>query len=191
MAKVNFKRTSDENYRFGFRVATVPEPSTAVLAIFGCALMLWWNSRASSPLSFFFTLSFSLRRRRQPLPRLPLKGHANDLLSDEPPTRSYRPGRADPRAGVALAGPSGTTRQASATVSYNDTSPAEMALARARLSTTTPVTAGQAIPAPCPGAGPVFTSVPQFDPILGTLTSVETSVPPRSKHFMTRRIIPS
>ncbi len=29
----------------GFRVATVPEPSTAVLAIVGCALMLWWRKR--------------------------------------------------------------------------------------------------------------------------------------------------
>ncbi len=29
----------------GFRVATVPEPSTAVLAIVGCVLMLWWRKR--------------------------------------------------------------------------------------------------------------------------------------------------
>lgn len=29
----------------GFRVATVPEPSTAVLAMVGCGLMLWWGKR--------------------------------------------------------------------------------------------------------------------------------------------------
>jgi len=32
------------NY-IGFRVATVPEPSTGVLAIVGCGLMLWWRKR--------------------------------------------------------------------------------------------------------------------------------------------------
>ena len=30
----------------GFRVATVPEPSTAVLAVVGCVLMLWWSGVA-------------------------------------------------------------------------------------------------------------------------------------------------
>ena len=34
---------SREHYFIGFRVATVPEPSTAVLAIVGCVLMLWWR----------------------------------------------------------------------------------------------------------------------------------------------------
>ncbi len=34
-----------ENSAIGFRVATVPEPSTAVLAIVGCALILWWRKR--------------------------------------------------------------------------------------------------------------------------------------------------
>jgi Sulfatase-modifying factor enzyme 1 len=29
----------------GFRVATVPEPGTAVLAMIGCVLMLWWSKR--------------------------------------------------------------------------------------------------------------------------------------------------
>jgi formylglycine-generating enzyme required for sulfatase activity len=29
----------------GFRVATVPEPGTAVLALVGCMLMLWWSKR--------------------------------------------------------------------------------------------------------------------------------------------------
>jgi formylglycine-generating enzyme required for sulfatase activity len=29
----------------GFRVATVPEPGTAVLAMVGCVLMLWWSKR--------------------------------------------------------------------------------------------------------------------------------------------------
>jgi formylglycine-generating enzyme required for sulfatase activity len=34
-----------EDSSFGFRVATVPEPGTAVLAIVGCVLMLWWRQR--------------------------------------------------------------------------------------------------------------------------------------------------
>ena len=36
---------TSEVHDFGFRVATVPEPGTAVLAIVGCALMLWWRKR--------------------------------------------------------------------------------------------------------------------------------------------------
>jgi len=34
-----------ENVSVGFRVATVPEPSMAVLAVVGCVLMLWWRRR--------------------------------------------------------------------------------------------------------------------------------------------------
>jgi formylglycine-generating enzyme required for sulfatase activity len=34
-----------ESNGIGFRVATVPEPSTAVLAMVGCGLMLWWGKR--------------------------------------------------------------------------------------------------------------------------------------------------
>ena len=30
---------------FGFRVATVPEPSTAVLLILGCATLVWWRKK--------------------------------------------------------------------------------------------------------------------------------------------------
>ncbi len=36
---------TDEDGFVGFRVATVPEPSTALLAIVGCGLMLWWRKR--------------------------------------------------------------------------------------------------------------------------------------------------
>jgi formylglycine-generating enzyme required for sulfatase activity len=34
-----------ESEHVGFRVAAVPEPNTACLAIVGCALMLWWSKR--------------------------------------------------------------------------------------------------------------------------------------------------
>jgi formylglycine-generating enzyme required for sulfatase activity len=40
----DFSPTLDGN-RFGFRVATVPEPGTAELGIIGCVLMLWWRKR--------------------------------------------------------------------------------------------------------------------------------------------------
>jgi len=36
---------SNEFNDFGFRVATVPEPGTAVLGMIGCVLMLWWRRR--------------------------------------------------------------------------------------------------------------------------------------------------
>ncbi len=36
---------SDEFSSIGFRVATVPEPSTAVLAIVGCGFLWWWRKR--------------------------------------------------------------------------------------------------------------------------------------------------
>ncbi len=36
---------SEEDNWFGFRVATIPEPSTAVLAILACGMMLWWRKR--------------------------------------------------------------------------------------------------------------------------------------------------
>lgn len=34
-----------EDVNVGFRVATVPEPGTAVLGMIGCVLMLWWGRR--------------------------------------------------------------------------------------------------------------------------------------------------
>ncbi len=36
---------TSEGSAFGFRVATVPEPGTAVLGMIGCVLMLWWSKR--------------------------------------------------------------------------------------------------------------------------------------------------
>ncbi len=36
---------ADENYHVGFRVATIPEPSTAVLAILAFGIMWWWRKR--------------------------------------------------------------------------------------------------------------------------------------------------
>ena len=41
----NSPNPTNENNIIGFRVATVPEPSTAVLAMVGCGLMLWWGKR--------------------------------------------------------------------------------------------------------------------------------------------------
>lgn len=40
-----FNAPAYEGNFIGFRVATVPEPGTAVLAIVGCVLMLWWSKR--------------------------------------------------------------------------------------------------------------------------------------------------
>ncbi len=34
-----------EGYFIGFRVASVPEPSTAVLGVIACCLMWWWRKR--------------------------------------------------------------------------------------------------------------------------------------------------
>ncbi len=34
-----------EDFNFGFRVATVPEPSSGVLAIVACGILLWWRKR--------------------------------------------------------------------------------------------------------------------------------------------------
>jgi formylglycine-generating enzyme required for sulfatase activity len=36
---------ADEDFDIGFRVATVPEPSTAVLGVIACCLMWWWRKR--------------------------------------------------------------------------------------------------------------------------------------------------
>ena len=36
---------TDENCDIGFRVASIPEPSTAVLAVLACGMTLWWRKR--------------------------------------------------------------------------------------------------------------------------------------------------
>jgi formylglycine-generating enzyme required for sulfatase activity len=39
----NSDAPTNQNSNIGFRVATVPEPGTAVLALVGCVLILWWR----------------------------------------------------------------------------------------------------------------------------------------------------
>ncbi len=43
--RIEFFNPAFEGDAFGFRVATVPEPGTAVLAIVGGVLLLWWSKR--------------------------------------------------------------------------------------------------------------------------------------------------
>ena len=42
--RVNYS-PAGERYDIGFRVASVPEPGTGVLALVGCGLMFWWHKR--------------------------------------------------------------------------------------------------------------------------------------------------
>jgi formylglycine-generating enzyme required for sulfatase activity len=43
--RANYFPATFENYYHGFRVATVPEPSSAMLAIIACGIVWWWRKR--------------------------------------------------------------------------------------------------------------------------------------------------
>jgi len=43
--RLNFRPPASEYIGIGFRVATVPEPSTLLLGALGMIGLLWWNKR--------------------------------------------------------------------------------------------------------------------------------------------------
>gem|GEM_PF-1630753 len=61
---------SGEDFGIGFRVATVPEPSTAVLGIVGCALMWVLRRRFTTPAMNNWTLDLLATPRNQPKQRI-------------------------------------------------------------------------------------------------------------------------